>query len=303
MELNAFPFDVQVLTVIMDMSFAPIQKAMFVPGRGTFPKPTFDDTTTTNNSSTNPSSSKRYLLNSNKQTWKTPLVILNREYCTFPDFTAKRCIIKFCSACYKGDELHDENAFRWGQVIIRFQMKRNPKGYLYRVGMYNFFLSFTSVCTFAINLTELGDRVGFLITLILASVAFQFIVSQYLPNVSYLTLLDKYTFAVFVCICMLLLVLSLIGTRDYTDEYRITLDMYCFWAYVGVLIILQLTFFVYGWRIQSRALEQFEMGELELEHVNYDHNIDKPIQVRKFLSESTKVKNVSAFLSFDGQEN
>ena len=42
----------------------------------------------------------------------------------------------------------------------------------------------------------LGDHIGVLVTLILAAVAFQCIVSQSLPDVSYLTTLDQYTFCV-----------------------------------------------------------------------------------------------------------
>ncbi len=295
LELQAFPFDVQELTLTMDMTFAPVQKAMFVPSRGIFPKPDTVGNNTVGSSDVMLSTAD----------FNSPNLILNRQYCTIPDFDVERCVVQFCNTCYAGEEHLVNDAFRWSQVVIRFQIKRRAAGYLYRVGFYNLLLAYTSVCTFALSpVDDLGDRIGFLITLILAAVAFQFIVSQYLPNVSYLTILDKYTFIVFTICCILLGIVSLIGVADVTNEQRVLYDRWCLYIYLITLTVVQALFWVYGLRAREKQMEHFKMGELELKKVNY-LKMDTPITVGKggLLKESQKpmkVSEVCAFVSFDG---
>mmetsp|Transcript_234 Transcript_234/g.373 ORF Transcript_234/g.373 Transcript_234/m.373 type:complete len:431 (+) Transcript_234:130-1422(+) len=295
LELTSFPFDVQELTLIMDMSFASIQKAMFVPGRGAFPKP--DEAVLSTGKADATLSIGDF---------KVPLLILNRQYCTVPDFDVERCVLQFRSACYAGDEVLGDEAFRWGQVTIRIQLKRKAEGYLYRVAFYNLLLAYTSVCAFALNPVDgLGDRIGFLITLILAAVAFQFIVSQYLPNVSYLTLLDKYTFAVFTICCALLGVISYIGIADLSDEKRVQADKACLWIYLAVLTVVQLLFWLYGIKTRQSELCRLKMGEMQLARINYCPKSDTPIDIVKagLLQESKKpmkIADSAAFVSFAG---
>jgi len=281
MELDAFPFDVQELTVVMDMRFVPVERAMFVPDRTTSPKP---------NNSHSVVVSSEY---DEDDTSDPPSLILNRQYCTFPDFDAKRVVVQFASAVYDAERELDENAFRWGQVTIRFQLVRQHSRYLYRVGFYNFVLSVTSVCAFALSpIDDLGDRIGFLITLILAAVAFQYIVSQYIPNVPYLTVLDKYTFGVFSVACLLLTAVSLISVVKVSDDMRNELDKWFCQVYVVLLVLMQLSFLVYGYRVRARSMEKLRMGSMDLKDINFVEEKDSAINVggtkAVFLPESKK---------------
>ena len=191
---------------------------------------------------------------------------------------------------------------------MRFQMERNYEGYLYRIGVYNFLLSGCTACTFALSPAgDLGDRIGFLITLILASVAFQFIVSQYLPTVSYLTVLDKYTLAVFTLTCILLGAVSVLGELDVTDDARATIDRYCFWIFLAVMLGIQLIFVSYGIWLRRQALKIFDMGELDLKKVNFNPDKDSLIKVDQngLLPESqipVDTDKVNAFVSFAGKQ-
>lgn len=295
LELHSFPFDVQELSVTLDMSFAPVEKAMFVPGRGAFPKPDENELATGVSES---------ILSS--ADFKVPLVTLNRQYCTVPDFDIERCVVQFKSACYGGEEYMGEDAFRWSQVTMRIQLKRKAAGYLYRIGLYNLLLAYASVCAFAMNpVDDLGDRIGFLITLILSSVAFQYIVAQYLPNVSYMTVLDQYTFLVFFLICVLMGVVSYIGSASMTEERRVELDRVCLYTYIISLTILQVFFCIYGLIRRRIMMTHLQMGELELYKLNYNPAVDSVINVTKsgLLKESTKpmkLSDTSAFVSFAG---
>jgi len=295
LELHSFPFDVQELTLVMDMSFAPVQKAMFVPGRGAFPKP--DESELAIGKSDTILSTADF---------NVPLLILNRQYCTIPDFDVERCVMQFRNACYGGEEALGGDAFRWSQVTVRVQLKRKAEGYLYRVGFYNLLLAYTSVCTFALNPVDgLGDRIGFLITLILAAVAFQFIVSQYLPNVSYLTILDQYTFLVFSLCCALLGIVSYVGIAEMSDEKRLEVDRMTLYIYLTTLTVLQIFFMIYGYTKRKEQLRHLEYGEMDLNKINYDAKIDSSINVVKkgLLKESKvplKISETCAFVSFAG---
>lgn len=290
LELASFPFDVQELTFTMVMSFAPVEKAMFVPSRGVFPKPGFEGKSRTTLSTAD---------------FDAPMLILNREYCTIPDFDVERVVVQFKSACYAGEETEGNNAFRWSEVVTRIQIKRRSTGYIYRVVFYNILLGYMSICAFAIDPKEgLGDRSGFLITLILATVAFQFIVSQHLPVVSYLTILDKYTFAMFSLCCMLLGVVSCIGAMDISDEKRNSYDTWCLYGYSVLITLTQIGFFLFGNAARNNQMKHFKMGELELRKLNYTKK-ESPINLKKggLLEESTKPMNsadVCAFVSFHG---
>ncbi len=144
--------------------------------------------------------------------------------------------------------------------------------------------------------------------LILAAVAFQFIVSQSLPNVSYLTVLDKYTLSSIFVICVLLLgVVCGLAKLDVSAEVhvRAKYDSYTLLVYVSILTLVQVGFYVYGWMLRKKQMEHFDMGELDLRKLNYKPEKDDPINVVKkgLLPESEKPMasgDASAFISFAG---
>ncbi len=55
-----------------------------------------------------------------------------------------------------------------------------------------------TLTSFIIPSNSLADRMSVNLTLLLTAVAFKFVVSQSLPHISYLTLLDKYVLTSFV---------------------------------------------------------------------------------------------------------
>eukprot|EP01084_Bolivina_argentea_P091056 163972_1 len=77
-------------------------------------------------------------------------------------------------------------------VMFRIQIKRKWQGIIYRLLLWLLFLGLMSWATFAVDASDIGDRLSYSITMALTIVAFQFIISDQLPQVNYLTLLDKY---------------------------------------------------------------------------------------------------------------
>ena len=67
---------------------------------------------------------------------------------------------------------------------------------------------------------DLTDRFGFVVTLLLTSVALQFVVSTQLPKLPYLTLLDEYVVLSFSFLFMIMLMMAIIpavGNDDNVD--------------------------------------------------------------------------------------
>ena len=64
----------------------------------------------------------------------------------------------------------------------------------------------------------LSDRFGYLVTLLLTAVAFQFVISTEMPNVPYLTILDSYIIASFCFLFILMIMIAIIPSIG--DRYN-----------------------------------------------------------------------------------
>merc|ERR1712085_103115 len=93
-------------------------------------------------------------------------------------------------------------------------------------------ISLLSLTTFSVPPEETGDRLAMNITLLLTAVAFKYTTSSYLPQISYMTLVDKFNM-----FCMLVILISClshtaIGCLDHRvglSEARLELvsDVFC----------------------------------------------------------------------------
>lgn len=99
---------------------------------------------------------------------------------------------------FKMDKIQAE--FYPGTSRFNFQilLTRNPFFYLFNIVLVNFAIVLISLSVVAIDVTDYASRLGILITSVLTAVAFKFVTGSWVPNVSYLTLLDKYIIFAFV---------------------------------------------------------------------------------------------------------
>lgn len=82
-------------------------------------------------------------------------------------------------------------------VLLKFKVQRRYPYYVKRIGLILAILSFASLWSFSIDLEFIGERLAFVVTLILSIVAFQFTINDSLPIVSFLTFFDKYILCMF----------------------------------------------------------------------------------------------------------
>ncbi|XP_028408118.1 uncharacterized protein LOC114530711 [Dendronephthya gigantea] len=95
---------------------------------------------------------------------------------------------------------------------ITCHVKRKPNFYMWNVALIMGLIMSLTFCSFSVDVDSPEDRLSVTLTLLLTSVAFKFVVSQSLPNVSYLTCLDQYVISCMIIQCIIA-VLNAIGGK------------------------------------------------------------------------------------------
>lgn len=155
---------------------------------------------------------------------------------------------------------------------VDFQITRDPFFYLFNIVLINFFIVLISFSVVAIDMTDYSSRLSILITSVLTAVAFKFVTVNWVPNVSYLTRLDKYIIFTFIMLSFVVLesfFVSLVPSRHY-DIGR-GFDVAIVSVFVVIWIVLHLfiwvgsvkNYFYKPWDVVLQAdnhdLQQFEV--------------------------------------------
>ena len=80
----------------------------------------------------------------------------------------------------------------YAMIVLRLKMKRRWKVFLWNIVFLMMCICALALCSFALDADDLGERLNLIITLVLTAVAFSYVVFDNLPNVPYLTYMDKY---------------------------------------------------------------------------------------------------------------
>lgn len=75
---------------------------------------------------------------------------------------------------------------------IRFRLQRIPRFYIFQIIIPLFLIVSLGFLASTLHLSELADRLSIILTLLLTTVAFKYMVAEYIPRVPYITVLDKY---------------------------------------------------------------------------------------------------------------
>merc|ERR1712217_603469 len=108
---------------------------------------------------------------------------LRHEYMTLPEFSLV------------GPHFRPEPELSLGKYVslrVDFVATRKFKYHIFNIYFPLFLLTGMLFCSFAVEPGEAADRLSLTLTVVLASVAYKYIVSQDLPRISYLTLCDLY---------------------------------------------------------------------------------------------------------------
>ncbi|XP_038057953.1 gamma-aminobutyric acid receptor subunit beta-like [Patiria miniata] len=86
---------------------------------------------------------------------------------------------------------------------LTMHVRRKSGFYLWNVGLILMLILLLCFTCFAVSPEEPADRLSVTVTLLLTAVAFKYVVSQSLPTISYLTLLDKYVLCGLILQCLI----------------------------------------------------------------------------------------------------
>jgi hypothetical protein len=101
---------------------------------------------------------------------------------------------------------------QYSELHLDLVAKRVYNYYLYNIALVVFLIASLSVLSFCVELQDLANRTSITLTLLLTSVAFKITLSEKLPNVAYLTLLDQYILWSLVFLYMVAMVQGLMGS-------------------------------------------------------------------------------------------
>ena len=93
----------------------------------------------------------------------------------------------------------------WSCLEARFEVRRDPGFYLSRIVSTLAILMVLSLCTFMVAVKDVGDRLDVTLTLSLTIVAFQMVIGDLIPKVTYMTYLDKCFLTSFIAVAFIAL--------------------------------------------------------------------------------------------------
>ena len=167
------------------------------------------------------------------------------------------------------DEKPDEfsSAMELEPLSILLRLNRRPHYYYGNIVFPNFLIGLGCGTTFVVESGELADRLGVLITLMLASVAFRFVVSTMLPRVTYLTIMDGYLLLSFISIIALICENTIVGIPNAFSQdavvafdYSFAVGFYIFWGAIHSLFAITLIWPEFG-RVGWRAMYDIDSAD------------------------------------------
>lgn len=164
MDLRKFPFDRQVLPIVIESSTHRLHELTFLFQIGERGQP----------------------IRLGDQPYDVPRKVALSEDIRLPEWTIEKVQVRQRTNSY----IHDST--QWSQFRIEMVMSRNYGFYVWRVFAIQILIVVLSFLVFLHAADHFGERMSFSLTLFLAAVAFSFVTAGLIPRISYLTLLDYF---------------------------------------------------------------------------------------------------------------
>jgi len=120
------------------------------------------------------------------------------------------------------------------EYVVAFRIRRRAAPYLWRIICVLSMINVAALLTVGIDpVDNTGDRLAYLVTLLLTAVAYSIVVSSQLPNLGYLTFLDRYILHSYIYLTTLMAATSLTEFSLPSDDVE-TIDPYIFVAFAGI---------------------------------------------------------------------
>jgi len=224
LELRNFPLDVQHFSIIIEC-VNTLDQFEFAPR------------TTAKND-------KRLSFSEGKKTPDNKFLRLRSENVILSDFHLKHILGEITQS----SENQASQANRQHTILfVSVVMERVGETYIIRLGLFLFILCGSGLSTWSVE--SLDNRLNMLCTLLLTIVALQMVVNSTVPNIPYLTLLDKYTIFTVFFNFMLILETSFIGIGHAYDS---TTDGIFFFLFLAFFLLFHVWFIHYCYRKKTK---------------------------------------------------
>ena len=151
-----------------------------------------------------------------------------------------------------------------GVVYPRFTfsvvLQRQPMYYLTNIALPMMVLTYLGFLSFAVSFDgsrlDTSDRLSITLTLLLTAVAYKFVVASAIPQVSYLTLLDKYISLCFGFLCLIITENALFPFFETRPGWAVTgtHELYVFLGLIGLFTLINLVWFMrFSYKLRCRA--------------------------------------------------
>lgn len=116
-------------------------------------------------------------------------------------------------------------------LLVSCFVTRNPEFYLYNVVGTSFLIVLCSFTVTAFDVDDFASRMATLITLLLTIIAFKFVINSWVPQLPYLTLLDKYGI---ISIFSLMIVIAECFIITYFDDSEGSVTDFDYWFFISL---------------------------------------------------------------------
>ena len=159
--------------------------------------------------------------------------------------------------------LHERGTKLYAFIELRIKLRRKWMIFFWRQFFFMWFFAGIGLTSFSIDYqTDIAERLGFIVTLLLTMVAFSLVIDDKIPRVAYLTYLEEYMLVNYVYLAYLAIETALAPVYDLDDEHWFYYSLFAFIGY-------QIAFMIY-----AIFLRNLEKGKIECD----------AYQMKKFLN-------------------
>ena len=187
---------------------------------------------------------------------------IDNEYSVINEWEFENALLEF-------DDRKGRTSQRYPIIELRLKLKRRWKVFFWRVIFFMVCLAGLDLTAYSLNYNgDLGDRLALIVTLILTIVSFSSIVFDQIPNVSYLTFLEKY-----ILVCYVFTTLTMIQTAIAPIDDRLN-DTIMFEFSCIFFISYHIIFLLFGLYYRYSELEKLQMTSYQIRtSVQYKKNL------------------------------
>ena len=160
---------------------------------------------------------------------------------------------------------------------VRLHVKRQYGFYIYNVALIMCLITALTFTSFAVDVDSIGDRVQITLTLLLTSVAFKYYVQQFVPTVSYLTLMDKYILSCMVFQFSMAAVHNSVAGLIKNKNSLNYFEWACFGSGVFAFVVIHIVFGIYSVKYVMKTKKQMKIDRDNYKKLN-PGNYSRPME-------------------------